>query len=145
MRYRGWFKITTPRGTWIVKNQETNRLRTITVTAWNGTQLNAFQYIAIGTDDTIPDPAQTALFAEVIRLLATVTIETTAIAGDTLHLLAQFVPNVTLDIFEMGIFNAAVGGDMAARAVNVDSNGDPSAFNINTGEGITLEYYLQAL
>ena len=145
MRYRGWFKITTPRGSWVVKNQETDRLRTVTVQAWTGVLLQPFIYIAVGTNDTIPNPAQTALFAEVLRFFCTSAIETTAIAGDTLHLTAQFVAALTLDIFEVGIFNAAVGGDMAARAVNVDSNGDSSAFNINVGEGITLEYFLQAL
>lgn len=145
MRHRGWFKVTTKRGTWIVKNQETDRLRALTVTAWNGLLLQPFSYIAIGTDDTIPAPEQTALFAEQLRFLCTVLIETTAIAGDTLHLTAAFVAGLTINVFEIGVFDAAVGGNMAARAVNTDENGNSSAFNIGLGEGITLEYFLQAL
>jgi hypothetical protein len=145
MNYRGWFKVTTKHGTWILKNQETDVLRRLTVTAWNGTTLQPFIYLAIGTDDTIPDRTQTALFAEILRFLAVSTIETTAVAGDTLHLTVQFVAGITLSLFELGVFDALAGGNMAARAVHIDENGDSSAFNIGVGEGIMLEYYLQAL
>lgn len=145
MKHRGWFKITTPRGSWTVKNQECDVLRTLTVQAWNGTVISPFLYLAIGTDDTTPDPAQLTLIAEVLRFFCTSEILTTAIAGDTLHLTASFVAALPFDIFEMGVFDAAAGGNMAARAVHLDENGDSSAFNIGVGEGITLEYYLQAL
>ena len=145
MKYRGWFKITTPRGSWIVKNQECDVLRTLTVQAWNGTQLSPFLYLGIGTDDTVPAPEQLTLVAEILRFLCTSEILTTAIAGDTLHLTASFVAAIAESIFEMGVFDAATGGNMAARAVHIDENGDSSAFNIGIGEGITLEYYLQAL
>lgn len=145
MRYRGWFKVTTKNGTWIIKNQETNVLRTRTVQAWNGVQLSAFAYLAIGTDDTTPAADQTALFAEVLRFLAGVAVETTAVTGDTLHLTVQFIAAIAMSIFELGVFDASAGGNMAARAVHLDENGDSSAFNIGVGEGITLEYFLQAL
>lgn len=145
MQHRGWFKITTSKGACVIKNQETDVLRARTVQAWNGVALSPFAYLAIGTDDTIPDRTQTALFAEVLRFLATSVIEQTAVTGDTLHLTVQFVAAVTFSIFELGVFDAAVGGNMAARAVHLDENGDSSAFNIGVGEGITLEYFLQAL
>jgi hypothetical protein len=145
MNYRGWFKITTKNGTWVIKNQETDVLRARTVQAWNGVALSPFVYLAIGTDDTIPDPTQTALFAEVLRFFAGSAIEQTAVTGDTLHLTIQFVAAIAMSIFELGVFDAAVGGNMAARAVHIDENGDSSAFNIGVGEGITLEYFLQAL
>jgi len=145
MNFKGWFKITTKKGTWIVKNQETDVLRARTVQAWNGVTLSSFIYLAIGTDDTTPAQTQTALFAEVLRFLTVAIIETTAVAGDTLHLTASFVAAAAFNIFELGVFDAAVAGNMAARAVHIDENGDSSAFNIGVGEGITLEYYLQAL
>jgi len=145
MNYRGWFKITTAKGTWIVKNQETDVLRRLSVSAWNGVPLSAFNYLAIGTDDTIPARTQTTLFAEVLRFLATAIIETTQVTADTLHLTVQFVAASAFNIFELGVFDAAAGGNMAARAVHIDENGDSSAFNIGIGEGITLEYFLQAL
>lgn len=145
MRYRGWFKITTKKGSWIIKNQETDVLRARTVQAWNGVALSPFSYLAIGTDDTIPAADQTALFAEVLRLFAGTAIETTAVTGDTLHLTVQFVAAIAMSIFELGVFDASSGGNMAARAVHLDENGDSSAFNIGVGEGITLEYFLQAL
>lgn len=145
MRHRGWFKITTPRGSWIVKNQETDVLRARTVQAWNGVALSPFIYLAIGTDDTTPAREHTALFAEVLRFLAASAVETTQVAGDTLHLSIQFIAAISMSIFELGVFDAAAGGNMAARAVHLDENGDSSAFNIGVGEGITLEYFLQAL
>lgn len=145
MRHRGWFKITTPRGSWVVKNQETNVLRARTVQAWNGVALSPFIYLAIGTDDTTPAADQTSLFGEVLRFLTASAIETTQVPGDTLHLIIQFIAGISMSIFELGVFDAAVGGNMAARAVHIDENGDSSAFNIGIGEGITLEYFLQAL
>jgi len=145
MHYNGWFKITTKKGTWIVKNQETDVLRRLSVSAWNGVPLSAFNYLAIGTDDTIPARTQTALFAEVLRFLATAVIETTQVTADTLHLTVQFIAASAFSIFELGVFDAVAGGNMAARAVHLDENGDSSAFNIGIGEGITLEYFLQAL
>jgi len=145
MNFKGWFKITTKQGSWILKNQETNVLRARTVLAWNGTVLLPFRYLGIGTNGNAPDPTHTTLFAEVLRFLTVATIETTAVSGDTLHLTASFVAAAAFNIFELGVFDAAVGGNMAARAVHIDENGNSSAFNIGIGEGITLEYYLQAL
>ena len=145
MKFKGWFKITTKKGSWLQKNQETNVLRARTVLAWNGAAQQPFSYLAIGTDSRTPDPSHTALFAEVLRFLATAAIETTAVSGDTLHLTASFVAALSLSIFELGVFDAATGGNMAARAVHIDENGNSSAFNIGVGEGITLEYFLQAL
>lgn len=147
MKSRGWFKITKAGNqySWFVKNQETDILRARTVQAWYGVTVLPFAYIAIGTDDTIPAQTQAALFAEVLRFFAASVVETTAVAGDTLHLTVQFVAAIPMSIFELGVFDAAVGGNMAARAVHIDENGNSSAFNIGVGEGITLEYFLQAL
>jgi len=145
MKIKGRWKITVNGKVYQGSNQETYVLAALNIRALTGVLLNAFQYLAIGTGTTTPAPDQIALVAEVLRQLGSMAIETTAFAGDTLHVTAMFISGSGLDIFEIGVFDDVVAGNMAARTVFTDSNGVPAAINIPTGSGVSLEYFLQAL
>jgi hypothetical protein len=72
----------------------------------------AFDYIAIGTDNTAPTATQTALGAEVMRVQATYTKDPTT--GEA-SVDATFNITATYALYECGIFNASAGGTMLCR------------------------------
>lgn len=145
MKIKGRWRITINGKVYEGTNQETLVLGRLSIQALTGVLLSAFQYLAIGTGTTTPAPEQTALVAEVLRALGTMVIETTVNSDDTLHITAQFISGAGLDIFEIGVFDAASVGNMAARTVFTDSDGVPEAINIPAGSAALLEYFLQAL
>ncbi len=84
----------------------------------------AFGYLALGTNNTAVQATDTTLGAEtsatgLARAAATVTQETTTVAGDTLKLYKQFISAHagTVGVYEVGVFNASSSGDMASRSV----------------------------
>lgn len=77
-------------------------------------------YLAIGTTATAFVNTQTALLAQSgSRVAATVTRITTTsgISDDTMRFTAPFDITSSITITEVGIFNAATGGEMLARTV----------------------------
>lgn len=97
---------------------------------------DAFTYMAIGTGTTAAAAGDTALETEITtgggaRAAATVSAVTTTTTGDTLQLVHSFTFTSTFAVTELGIFNAASGGDMLSHlvmaAVNV-SNGSVVEF-----------------
>lgn len=94
----------------------------------------AFDYIAIGEDDTAFDPTQTALGDQVYRKAATGTRITTDVTDDTAQLVATFSSadglSGTSAITESGVFNASSGGTMLCRqtfaVINVNWDGGDS-------------------
>jgi len=86
-----------------------------------GLTATQFSALALGTDNTANDPTQTTLIAEITtggcgRGAATVTNETTNIAGDTTRFVKQWTLTLPFTINEMGIFNNnSAGGVMLGR------------------------------
>lgn len=101
-----------------------------------------FGFLGIGSGTTAEAVTDTALQYEIARKAATVTQETTAIAGDTAKLEATFSSadglSGSANVSEAGIFNLSAGGDLLARKVF-------SAVPVNwdAGDTITIRYYVQ--
>jgi hypothetical protein len=79
-----------------------------------------WDYTALGTGDTAPAAAQTALVAEIAtsggeRSAGTGTRQTTTVANDTFQLVTTFNFTGALAIKEVGIFNATPAGTMLSR------------------------------
>jgi len=75
-------------------------------------------YLAIGTGATAFANTQTALITQSgSRVAATVTRITTTHSNDTMRFMATFDISSSITITEVGIFNAATGGEMLARTV----------------------------
>ena len=77
-------------------------------------------YLAIGTDTTAFVNTQEALISQSgSRVAATVSRITTTsgISNDTMRFTATFDITSSITITEVGIFNAATGGEMLARTV----------------------------
>jgi len=100
----------------------------------------AFDYLALGTDSTAPSATDTALGAEITdsglaRAAATGTRVTTSVTNDTAQLQHTWTATASKSIRECGVFNAASGGTMLARAnITVD---------VNSGDSIQLTYKIQ--
>ena len=80
----------------------------------------AFTYLAVGTDNTAASASQTALIAEIVdtglaRAAATVSRVTTTQTNDTLQLAYTWTASGSKTVNEIGVFNAASSGTMAAR------------------------------
>lgn len=93
----------------------------------------AFTFLAVGTDSTAASASQTALIAEIVdtglaRHAATVTRSTTTQTNDTLQLDYTWTATGSKTINEIGVFNAASSGVMAARKLT----GALSVANTNT-------------
>jgi len=80
-------------------------------------------YLAIGTGTTAFANTQTALITQSgSRVAATVTRITTTHSNDTMRFTATFDITSSITITEVGIFNAATGGEMLARTVLTTSH-----------------------
>lgn len=82
----------------------------------------AFTYLAVGTGATAFSASQTTLVAEIVdsgvaRVAATITRSTTTQTNDTLQLDYSWSVTGTKTVAEIGVFNAASNGVMAARKV----------------------------
>lgn len=139
-KIKGWFE-------WILRDKNGNiksmgRTDNLVVTAGigeiTGLMLSdvggtAFDYLAVGTDSTSPSASDTALGAEITdsglaRAAGTGSRETTTVTNDTAKLTHTW-NNITADksIRELGVFNAASGGTMLARAnVTIDVSANDS-------------------
>jgi len=97
-----------------------------------------YDYIAIGTGAGAATPTQTTLGTEVSRLAAVGTRVTTTVANDTAQLVITFSKAAdggltgTMNITEVGVFNAAAAGTMAMRQTF-------TAESMNWDAGDTLE------
>jgi len=77
---------------------------------------DAFDYLAIGTGSTAPSASDTSLEAETHREAGTGTRVTTSVTNDTAQLECTFSGYTTSEaVTEIGMFNAASGGDMLMR------------------------------
>jgi len=94
---------------------------------------DAFDHIAIGTDNTAPDATQTALIAEVYRSAGTGSQETTTVTDDTARLTTSVAITSSVSIQEAGVFNSSSTGDMLARSTF-------SAVAVNNGDTINIGY-----
>ena len=98
-----------------------------------------FDYIALGTDNTAADDAQTTLIAEISTNGGSRTQDAaTAVAANVYTVDVTFTFTGALAIVEVGLLNAAAAGDMLARQVfsviNVDNNDQLTVtWNITTG------------
>jgi len=110
-------------------------LAEVVACAGNGLGGTAFGWIAIGTDSTAADTADTALGAEITtngggKDASTVTAEDSGtVTGDVLQLVSGWNFSGSLNIAESGVFNNAVAstGDMLCRqtfTVLAVDNGD---------------------
>ncbi len=95
--------------------------------------VSAFTYLALGTDATAASQSQTALIAEIVdtglaRHIATVSRSTTNQTNDTLQFDYTWTATGSKTINEIGVFNAASVGIMAARKVT----GALAVVNTNT-------------
>ncbi|MHA1773235.1 MAG: phage tail fiber protein [Candidatus Heimdallarchaeota archaeon] len=141
----GWFE-------WILRDKNgniksTGRTKNLVVNAGIGAITGlmltdvggtAFDYLAVGTDSTAPSATDTALGAEITdsglaRAAGTGSQETDTVTNDTAKLTYTW-SNITASksIRELGVFNAASGGTMLARAnVTVD---------VSAGDSLTLTH-----
>jgi len=88
-----------------------------------------YDYLAIGTGTTAAAAADTALEFETHRAAGTGTLVTTTITNDTAQLVVTFSGYTgTEAVTEIGMFNAATGGDMFMRQTH-------AALNIDWGAG----------
>lgn len=93
----------------------------------------AFSYLALGTDNTAPDPSDTALGSEITtaggaRALATLSRQTTSVTNDTAQLAKTFTFTAggTFAITEAGAFDDPTSGIMLCRASFVAINVVPT-------------------
>lgn len=98
----------------------------------------AMTYLALGTSSTATSAAHTTLQAEITdtglsRSSATVTRSTTTQTNDTLQLDKTWTATGSKTVEEIGVFNAASSGVMAARKLT----GSTAVVNTNT---ITATY-----
>jgi len=101
--------------------------------------VDGFDWLAIGTGTTPFDKAQTALVAETHREAGTGTRTTTTETDDTAQLVATFGGYSGAEaITEIGMFNAASGGDMLMRQVF-----DPLNVNWSAGDSIEVTVRIQ--
>jgi hypothetical protein len=77
---------------------------------------NAFDYIAVGTDNTAPNATQSALLSEAYRSAGTGSQETTTVTDDTARLTTSISITASATIQEAGVFNSSSGGDILARS-----------------------------
>jgi hypothetical protein len=103
---------------------EGNKLIALDLTAANG----RMRYLAVGSGSTAVAPTQTALVTEItLNGLArqavdtgtgnSIVLATTNVSNDTVRLTGQWSVTGTQAVREIGVFNAAAGGDMFLRAV----------------------------
>jgi hypothetical protein len=98
-----------------------------------GITKNAFTYLEIGTSSTAHSAEHAALLAPITdsglaRASATVSRLTTTVSNDTTQWLHEWTATASKTIQEIGVLNAASGGDMLCRSVI-----DPAA-SIESGE-----------
>ena len=93
---------------------------------------NTFQYVAIGTDATGEDAAQTALLTEVSRHTGTVSY----VSGAIYQVTATFATGSgTGAIVEYGLFNSNAAGTMLTRDVE-------SAINKGAADTLTIVHQI---
>lgn len=98
----------------------------------------AFTYIAIGTGTTAANVTDTALETEITtnggeRENVTPTSTTTTVTDDTIVLSNTFTFTGSFALAEVGILNAASGGDLASRYVY-------SVINVTSGMQVAYTY-----
>jgi hypothetical protein len=103
--------------------------------------IDAFTYLAVGTDSTDVNVNQTTLEAEITdtglaRSAATVTRTTTTVTNDTLTLEKTWTVTGTKTIEEAGVFNASSDGVMLGRALTTSKL-------VNNGEDLVLSYSIK--
>lgn len=115
--------------------------------AWrliHNTNAAAFDYIAVGTDNTAASSAQTALIAEIVdsglarAQDASPARTTTTVTNDTSVLDVTYNITGTKAIYEYGLLNAASAGTMLARQVD-------AVLNVVNGETLQVTWNIQHL
>lgn len=101
----------------------------------------AFTYIAVGTDATAANVADTTLQTEsstsgLSRANSTVSRVTTSVTNDTAQLLNTFTVTGTVAVTESGVLNASSAGTLLARQVF-------SAINVVNGDSLQITWKFQ--
>jgi len=94
---------------------------------------DAFDHIAIGTDNSAPNVTDTSMYAEVYRNSGTGSQETTTVTDDTARLTTSIAITSSVTLQEAGIFNSSSAGDMLARATY-------SATTASSGDTVNIGY-----
>jgi len=80
-------------------------------------------FMALGSDGTAPDVADTGLGNELGR----VALDSVVRTGASILYIATFLPTIaTGSVIEAGLFNAAAGGEMLSRVIFTLATKDPS-------------------
>ena len=99
--------------------------------------VTAFDYIALGSDDTAAAATQTSLISEhatggAERAAGTGSRTTTTTTNDTFQLEKSFIFTSSLNLREIGIFNNSSGGTMLSRQTLV--------IDVIAADAITVDY-----
>jgi len=94
---------------------------------------NAFDYLALGTDNTSPNATDTSMYAETYRVAGTGSQETDSVSDDTARLTTSVSITDSNVFVEAGIFNSDSSGDMLARTTF-------SAITASSGDTVNLGY-----
>ena len=93
----------------------------------------AFDYIAIGTDNTAPNATDTSMRSEKYRSAGTGSQQTTTVSNDTARLTTSIAITSSISVREAGVFNSSSAGDMLARSTF-------SAVAVNNGDTVNIGY-----
>jgi len=94
---------------------------------------DAFDYLAIGTDNTAPNATDTSMGAEKYRVEGTGSQETDSVTDDTARLTGSIAITSSISVQEAGVFNSDSAGDMLARTTF-------SSVSVNDGDTVNIGY-----
>jgi hypothetical protein len=100
-----------------------------------------FTHIAIGTDNTIPDAADTTLGAEITsaggeRTTGYVSIETQTVTNDTCQFVTTYNFTASFSVQESGVFNHTSTGDMLCRQTF-------TALSVSSADALTVTWKIR--
>ena len=107
---------------------------------WAGETADAWTYIALGTGTTAANVADTTLETEKYRTAATVDLISVLYPEDTLLFRASTTADATWTISEVGILNAASGGDLLCRTLPAKTKDVVANSKIITLYYVTIKY-----
>lgn len=114
--------------------------KTETSKLWAGATADEWAYIALGTGTTAANVADTTLETEKYRTAATVTLISVLYPEDTLLFRASTTADATWTISEVGILNAASGGDLLCRTLPAKTKNVVANSKIITLYYVTIKY-----
>jgi hypothetical protein len=120
----------------------TNLGKASTTSRLIGTSLPVIGYMAIGTGATgaarTAAIADTVLSAEVLRVAATLSQQTTTTTNDTFRSVGTFTASTTWAVDEIGLFDASTSGNLFVSSTQ-------GVVTLNSGDSITITSNTQLL